>query len=588
MRRKRESALDYHQKNRRKVKRTIVQFVILLAVGILLYQAVFDTKSYAEADHRTWQNDKGFIAISYFGVGRSGTPKLIAKAHLDEQLQALRNQGYVTISQQDILDFYNEKKPLPEKALFLSFEDGRNDSHLFAQPLLEKYNFKATALSYANKMGNSDNKFLQPKDLLNMQEGGFWELGTNGYRLTYINIFDRQGNFIGVRDENELPTKHHVEYYNHYLMDFIRDSNMIPIEDRSMMEARITQDYDQMREIYTDTLGFVPKVYMIMHANTLYGGMNRLVSDVNDANIRKTFAMHFNREGTAYNSNKDSLYDLTRLQPDPYWYTNHLLMKIQSDTQQKMKFVHGDEQLAQQWRLESGAEEFKGNKIVLTSPPAEEGSLFLDNSSGSQDLRISAKLEGNVVGKQSIYLRDDREKGSFVRVTLHDNTLIVEQKKAGQEPVGLYSTKLSEVLWQPEDLAYDKATVYTKSQTEAGAPDEDEGYPVNIQNTRQMDIVIQGDKLSVSVDNALKVNQQAIDSAIASGGVALGSAYSEKNKQDDIYDGVFTDVKISSIQNGASDQEQILFRNSYTGMEKAVNRMKDAFTTTVDWVMETF
>lgn len=173
-------------------------------------------------------------------------------------------------------------------------------------------------------------------------------------------------------------------------------------------------------------------------------------------------------------------------------------------------------------------------------------------------------------------------------MTLHDNTLNVEQKKAGQEPVELYSAKLSEVLWQPEELPYDKATVYTKSQTEAGAPDEDEGYPVNIQNTRQMDIVIQGDKLSVSVDNAVKVNQQAIDSAIASGGVALGSAYSEKNKQDDIYDGVFTDVKISSIQNDARDQEQILFRNSYTGMEKAVNRMKDAFTTTVDWVMETF
>ncbi|WP_409344168.1 hypothetical protein [Paenibacillus sp. MBLB4367] len=41
-----------------------------------------------------------------------------------------------------------------------------------------------------------------------------------------------------------------------------------------------------MKEIYGDTLGFVPNVYMIMHANALHDGMNRLVSEANTANIR--------------------------------------------------------------------------------------------------------------------------------------------------------------------------------------------------------------------------------------------------------------------------------------------------------------
>nr|WP_236841186.1 polysaccharide deacetylase family protein [Brevibacillus formosus] len=156
------------------------------------------------------------------------------------------------------MDFYKKKKPLPDKALFLAFEDGRNDSSLFAQPLLEKYNFKATALSYGNKMGNSENKFLQPEDMKKMMENGFWELGSNGYRLTYINVFDDQGNLIGVKDENELTNKTKVGYYNHYLMDFIRDSNMIPMEDRSKMEARINEDYKLMNDTYMDQLGFVP------------------------------------------------------------------------------------------------------------------------------------------------------------------------------------------------------------------------------------------------------------------------------------------------------------------------------------------
>lgn len=584
----RSTALDYRKKDRRKKIRTVWQLVILLFVGLLVYQAVFDTKRYEEADRSQWQNEKGFIALSYFGVGRNGTPKLIAKENLDEQLKALRQQGYVTISQQDILDFYLEKKPLPQKALFLAFEDGRNDSHLFAQPLLEKYNYKATALTYANKMGNSDNKFLQPKDLLRMQESGYWEMGTNGYRLTYINIFDRDGQFIGMKDENELPTKNHVEYYNHYLMDFLRDSDMIPVEDRSHMEARITHDYQQMKDIYTSQLGFVPQVYMIMHANTLYQGMNRLVSDVNDANIRQLFAMHFNREGNAYNSSEDSLYNLSRVQPAPYWHTNHLLMKIQKDTRQKMKFVQGNEKHAEKWDRLSGAEEFRDNQIVLTSPPGENGMLYLRDSENSGDLSVSAKLEGNVVGKQSIYLRYDRQNDSYVRLTLQDNVLKIDEKKAGSAVKEVSTTRLSEVQWKPEDLAYDKATVYSKVQTEADVPEEDEGYPVNIQHTRQMDITIRENLLTVAVDKQVLVDKQEIDREIKSGGVALESAYSERNKKDDIYDAVFTDLNVVALADSEAGSDTVLFRNSYTGFEKVVHVISEAIHATIDWVIETF
>lgn len=175
------------------------------------------------------------------------------------------------------MDYYKLGKPLPPKALFLSFEDGRNDSSLFAQPLLEKYNYKATILSYANKVGSNESKFLQPKDMLSMMKNGYWELGSNGYRLSYINIFDKEGKLIGVKEENEFKDRANTSYYTHYLMDFIRDESLVPAEHRDEMEARINADYKSMKEIYNKTLGFVPNVYMIMHANILYNGMNRLL-----------------------------------------------------------------------------------------------------------------------------------------------------------------------------------------------------------------------------------------------------------------------------------------------------------------------
>jgi hypothetical protein len=484
------------------------------------------------------------------------------------------------------MDFYQKGKALPDKALFLSFEDGRNDSSLFAQPLLERYNFKATFLSYANKMGNSDRKFLQPEDMLKMMKTGYWELGSNGYRLTYINIFDKEGRYIGMKSENQLRNKENVEYYNHYLMDFIRDENMIPLEDRNEMESRINGDYKQMRDIYTDTLGFVPNVYMIMHANTLYEGMNRLVSDANDANIQRLFKMHFNREGHVYNDSTQNLYDLTRVQPEPYWYTNHLLMKIGKDSKQSMQFIQGDAKRAEQWRTISGAAEFVEDRIALTSPSAGVGKIYLNGSSNYTDMKLSTKLTGNVVGKQTVNVRYNEEKDSYLRVSLDNNVIQVDLKKPGHTVEQIFTRTLDPVQWRSEDLAFDKATVYTKEQTAEGALSSETEYPVNIKQTRNLELTVQGNQLKLKVDQEL-LTQVNIDSAVNTGAVVLESEYNPQNKKDDIYDGVFGDLRIESL-NQEDSRSSVLFDSKSKGVKGVVTQIQKAISTSIDWAIETF
>lgn len=584
VRRKRKPAFDYRKKNRKKFIKTVMQMIILLAVGFAIYNAVFDIRKYNVPDQTRWANEKGFIALSYFGVDRAGTPKLVAKKQLNEQLEALYDQGYITISQQDIIDFYTKGKALPDKALFLAFEDGRNDSSLFAQPLLEKYNFKATFLSYANKLNGGNPKFVQPKDMLKMMNTGYWELGSNGYRLTYINIFDDDGRYIGVKDENELPNKEKVAYYNHYLMDFIRDENMIPMENRSVMEKRISADYMAMKDIYNKSFGFVPQVYMIMHANALYGGMNKLVADVNSENIENLFTMHFNREGYAFNTSEDNLFNLTRVQPSPYWYTNHLLMRIQSDTEQKLNFVHGDEQQAEQWTSISGAAQFIDNRLALTSPPAEAGTIYLNNSEEYQDVKFKATIAGNVIGKQTLYARYDHVQDSFVRITIENNELRVSQKKSGYDEQLLFSSKLNAINWNAKDLSLSKATVYTNEQTKSGASSDELEYPINVQQTRQIEVVVLGDALDVSIDGEALLTDQVIDNSIK-GGLALESEYSEQNRKDDIYDAVFDDVQIVSLS--GNDKNLVVYSNKQTGIQIIVRKIREVFNGMIDWAVTT-
>lgn len=585
MAKKQKTALNVRRKNRRKIIKVTAQVIVLAVAAVLLANAIFDFRTYKEPDRSAWRQDQGFIALSYFGVGRTGTSKLVSKAQLDAQLKALYEQGYTTISQQDIIDYYSHGKKLPDKALYLSFEDGRNDSALFAQPLLEKYNYKATFLSYANKMGNSERKFLQPKDMLKMTRTGYWELGTNGNRLTYINIFDDEGRYVGVKDERELTVKSNVEYYNHYLMDFIRDENMIPLENRAEMEERIRADYAAMDKVYTESLGYVPLTYMIMHANALGGGMNQLVANANSDQIQKLFGMNFNREGVAFNSKDSDLYNLTRVQPAPYWSTNHLLMKLHKDQGQPMQFVRGDTEQADKWELLGGAAEFTDNRMVVTSPPSQAGTVYLKGS-GEQDVTVSAKALGNVVGRQSVYVRYDRTKGSYLRLLLENNYVVVEQKIAGQAPEELFTFALPKVAWGEEDLQFDKASVYTKEQTLSGDRDDENEYPVNILGNRWLEISVKGDALSVSVDRQVLLDRQPVDASIGAGGVALESEYHEQNEKDDIYDAVFEDVTIVSEQPGA--ERKLLFTNKPSGLAGVLTGVQRSMNRAVDWAVETF
>ena len=59
----------------------------------------------------------------------------------DAQLQYLQEQGYQTVSLQDVYAALSVGKPLPEKPIVLTFDDGYKGVYTVAMPLLQKYNF---------------------------------------------------------------------------------------------------------------------------------------------------------------------------------------------------------------------------------------------------------------------------------------------------------------------------------------------------------------------------------------------------------------------------------------------------------------
>lgn len=597
-------------KDHRKAVRSVIQAIILTALLVLLFRAFFVVDAYIpfQEGDRLKQGDPGFIALSYFGVDRAGTSSLISTQRLEEHMNALKRNGYVTISQKDMKEYYEKGTPLPENSLFLMFEDGRRDTAVYSAKILEKYNYLATIMSYGQKLEGKDDAFLMPKDLKKLKKSSFWEWGTNGYRLSYINVFDRYDHYLGELNLQEFHamSQYLGRNYNQYLMDYIRDEEAIPKETQEQMKERISKDYQLMRNLYTKELGELPDLYVLMHANTGAFGNHEKVSEVNEKWIKELFSMNFNREGDSKNDRETNPYDLTRMQPQAYWYPNHLLMRIKADTGKDMIFEEGDEERKADWEILKGAGEFRNSQIVLTSEPEGNGLLQLKGSGTFKDLSLTVNLTGNILGIQRIWLRagDAPEKAVIVEVKNHvlsvyDNGSCICEINLAEFDGKVFKTVREDELEALEgavtlykknsQLSYsiEKVEEEIRHKTESDLPDRDyiPDYQINERGSRKLDIVLTGSRLSVNIDGRNAVSDLAV-SNVEAGALCLESAfenfgYSQRNIADDVYDGVFENLVIKDSRGNT------LYDNRLKEGERAFYEIRETWNRVINWFIKT-
>jgi hypothetical protein len=456
-----------------------------------------------------------------------------------------------------------------------------------------------------------------PDELRELEKTTFWEMGTNGYRLAFINVFDRYNNYLGELEPlvHSSVAPYLGRKYNHYLMDYIRDEYGIPKESYPKMKERISYDYEAVRDIYTQSLGFVPGMYILMHSNTGSFGNNDKVSAVNEYWMKQLFKMNFNREGFSFNQRNSTIYDLTRMQPQAYWYTNHLLMRIKYDINQDLEFVKGDLQKQKAWETLKGALEFQEETMILTSLPQDKGLMRLKNSSDFEDMKLSVRLKGNKLGLQKIYLRADEALNRFLSVSIFNNVLYVTEKTGGAEKE-LFKLNLDkhdgkERISIPEDkkaaemreletftkyaTSVEKAKIYAerlKDKNLEDAPTVDEGaeeyigdLAVSTKGDRRLAVSLKENFISVTVDGKEAVENLQV-SEMKAGAVYLetawgGYGWSQRNLADDVYDGVFEKLMIT--ENTGVEKEKILFDSSLQGFDGIKFKVKRLWEAMIDW-----
>jgi len=109
-------------------------------------------------------DNRGVPILYYHSVKESAdnevtiTPKMLKK-----QLQYIKDQGYTTITINELKDYLLNNSPIPKKSIIITFDDGYMDNYNYAFPILKDLNMVATIFCITS---NLDGSYYLSKDAI--------------------------------------------------------------------------------------------------------------------------------------------------------------------------------------------------------------------------------------------------------------------------------------------------------------------------------------------------------------------------------------------------------------------------------------
>jgi peptidoglycan/xylan/chitin deacetylase (PgdA/CDA1 family) len=119
------------------------------------------------------------MVLAYHGLGSASDAEggfVLSPDRFGEHLVALRAAGMTTVTAAQVADAFLGGNPLPPKALMITFDDGRADAMMFADPLLEQAGMKATMFVITGAAENPGLYYAGWDRLEKAAASGRWDL----------------------------------------------------------------------------------------------------------------------------------------------------------------------------------------------------------------------------------------------------------------------------------------------------------------------------------------------------------------------------------------------------------------------------
>jgi tetratricopeptide (TPR) repeat protein len=302
-----------------------------------------------------------------------------------DHIRALKDAGYTPVTIGQVAAWYQRNEPLPKKPVMITFDDGRLDSFRFGDPVLQKYDMKATMFLIMDAVeGHMPAAYASWKQIHEYHDTGRWDFQAHaalGHNFIPIDSQGRKGLFLINRQWLEKEGR---------------------LETGLEWKARVVLDHQTVKQRMAENLGQTP-VALAWPEGTY--GQNAVTNFPGSAPInlgiaKSEFQICFHQDGGVNVHTRDPQF-LTRLEPDPNWTGEELLRQLQDQdpyvlmNRELLRLAAWDERPRKAYEYLDRLKELGASPIVLLAEVGRIHSSLGDIIGGRSSVEEAEGFEKN-------------------------------------------------------------------------------------------------------------------------------------------------------------------------------------------------
>lgn len=160
---------------------------------------------------------KKLVIIYYHDIvekGKGYSYQKVEKAHFESQMKYLKENGYQSILFEDM------EKPLPEKAVLVTFDDGFQSVYENAVPIMERYDIKGNIFLPTKYIEEQDPHFMTWTMLKSLCDLGKFSVAAHTHDHVDIRTLDAETMNLQIQQSAGLLEKRLGMYANGFCMPY--------------------------------------------------------------------------------------------------------------------------------------------------------------------------------------------------------------------------------------------------------------------------------------------------------------------------------------------------------------------------------
>lgn len=128
--------------------------------------------SACESNPKSEDHSRGIPVLMYHSIEyEKGNDLRVPKEKFAEQMKYLKDNGYTTLTLDEVYSYLVNNKQIPPKTVAITFDDGYEDNYTNAFPIMKQYGVKGTVF-VITKTVDKNNSYLTSKQIKEMDQNG--------------------------------------------------------------------------------------------------------------------------------------------------------------------------------------------------------------------------------------------------------------------------------------------------------------------------------------------------------------------------------------------------------------------------------